>query len=116
MSAKDHRELARRLGIVTLVVATWMSFGWMFARDANVYLFLGIPITIAFQGMVAREGIKQLWVFEGAPTRARLSVVLLGSFLALVPLQALVAAEEFTPPVSHRAWYIISAIGLIVAA
>jgi membrane protease YdiL (CAAX protease family) len=55
------RRLARAL-VATLVIAGYMALGFAFGLSANAYLLLGIPITIAFQALVARRPLRALWL------------------------------------------------------
>jgi membrane protease YdiL (CAAX protease family) len=55
------RRLARAV-VATLVVGGYMALGFAFGLSANSYLLLGIPITIAFQLLVARRPLRALWL------------------------------------------------------
>ena len=55
------RRLAREV-VATLVIGGYMALGFAFGLSANAYLLLGIPITIAFQALVARRPLRALWL------------------------------------------------------
>jgi membrane protease YdiL (CAAX protease family) len=55
------RRLARAV-VATLVIGGYMALGFAFGLSANAYLLLGIPITIAFQALVARRPLRALWL------------------------------------------------------
>ena len=56
-----------RLAVLLLFVAAWMACGWLFRLDPNVYLVLGVPLTVLFQRLVRRRPIRALWVREVPP-------------------------------------------------
>jgi membrane protease YdiL (CAAX protease family) len=56
-----HRRLARAV-VATLVICGYMALGFALGLSANGYLLLGIPITIAFQVLVARRPVRALWL------------------------------------------------------
>jgi membrane protease YdiL (CAAX protease family) len=51
-----------RVAVVTVVIAGYMALGFAFRLSAEGYLLLGIPITIAFQVLVARRPLRALWL------------------------------------------------------
>lgn len=59
--AAVDRRLARAV-VATLVIGGYMAVGFAFGLGANAYLLLGIPITIAFQALVARRPLLALWL------------------------------------------------------
>ena len=52
----------RRAAVVAGVVVAYIALGWAFRLPADAYLLLGIPITIAFQALVARRPLRSLWL------------------------------------------------------
>ena len=56
------------------LVAAWTAIGYLLPpdptgllpHDANLYLLIGIPLTLGFQVLVRRRPIRELWV-RGAP-------------------------------------------------
>jgi membrane protease YdiL (CAAX protease family) len=55
------RRLVRAI-MATLVVGGYMALGSVFRLDAEGYLLLGIPITVAFQVLVVRRPLRALWL------------------------------------------------------
>ena len=55
------RRLARA-AVATLVIGGYVGLGLAFRLGAEAYLLLGIPITIAFQGLVVRAPLRSLWL------------------------------------------------------
>jgi membrane protease YdiL (CAAX protease family) len=60
-AATIERRLARAV-VATLVIGGYIGLGFAFGLDANGYLLLGIPITIAFQVLVVRRPLRTLWL------------------------------------------------------
>lgn len=84
---------ARRLVEGTAFVGVWIALGYLLGADANVYLLLGIPLTVAFQLLVRRRPLRELWVRDGERRfhldRAGIALAVL---LAVVPVVTLVQA------------------------
>ena len=81
----ERRRGARWFEAVGLV-GIWVAAGAVFRLDANQYLLLGIPLTVAFQVVVRRRPLHELWVRNGPRVRqAPLRKSLIG-LLAVVPL------------------------------
>lgn len=53
-------------GHAVAFVAVWIALGYLLPRDPNLYLLVGIPLTLAFQKLVRRRPIRDLWV-RGTP-------------------------------------------------
>ena len=64
-NAVDRRLV--RAAIATLIVGGYMALGFAFGLSADGYLLLGIPITIAFQLLVARRPLRALWLQDAPP-------------------------------------------------
>jgi membrane protease YdiL (CAAX protease family) len=66
------RRLARAV-VATLVIGGYVALGFALGLSANGYLLLGIPITIAFQLLVARRPLRALWLRDAPamPVTAR---------------------------------------------
>lgn len=81
------RRLARAV-VATLVIGGYMALGFAFGLNAEAYLLLGIPITIAFQVLVVRRPLRSLWLRDAPPmmwtTRSALAVVVVAIAPALV--------------------------------
>lgn len=83
----------RRLVEGTAFVAVWIAAGYLLPIDANAYLLLGVPLTVAFQLLVRRRPLRELWVRDG-DRRFRLDRAGLGLAVLLVvaPLLSMVDA------------------------
>lgn len=73
-------------------VGLWIAAGSLLNLSANVYLLLGIPLTAAFQLLVRRKPIKDLWVRDGPNLSLRTVSLWLAIPLAIVPLYHLIAS------------------------
>ena len=60
-------ESGSRYFAVILFVAAWMAAGWLLRLDPNLYLVLGVPLTVLFQRLVRRQPTQALWVREAPP-------------------------------------------------
>jgi hypothetical protein len=80
---EQHR--GRRLGEVVLFVGLWMALGRLLCLDADRYLLLGIPLTWAFQRLVARRPLAALWVRDARRLRLDGQGTALAVGLAIVP-------------------------------
>ena len=63
--ALDHR-MARAV-VATLVIGGYVALGFAFRLGSEAYLLLGIPITIGFQILVARQPLRSLWLLQAPP-------------------------------------------------
>lgn len=52
----------RRSAIAAAVIAGYIALGYAFRLPADVYLLVGIPITLAFQALVARRPLQAMWL------------------------------------------------------
>ena len=57
----------RRAAVAAGVVAGYMALGFALRLSADAYLLLGIPITVAFQALVARQPLRSLWLRSAPP-------------------------------------------------
>jgi membrane protease YdiL (CAAX protease family) len=73
---------------VALFVAVWMSLGWLLHLNAYAYLLAGIPLSIAFQKLVAKRPLVNCWVCD-VPFRSDRLTTLLIIALLLVPVMDL---------------------------
>jgi hypothetical protein len=60
---------ARRMTEVTLFVGAWMATGLALRLDGPRYQLVGVPLTMAFQLLVRRRPLRQLWVRAGPAFR-----------------------------------------------
>ncbi len=72
-------------------VGLWIAAGEHLEMSGNVYLLFGIPLTAAFQLLVRRRPIKDLWVRDGPNLTLRAVNLWLALPLAIVPLYHLIA-------------------------
>lgn len=79
-------------------VATWIGLGYALHLDSNIYLLVGIPLTLAFQVGVRRRPVHELWVRDGGPFRLDTRARLIALALAVLPAVYLVMALR------ARAW------------
>ncbi len=100
--------------MTALVVLGWMTLGWMLRADANVYLLLGIPITMLFQRFVNRRPLRALWVRDAPPFRLDRVGVLIAIALAALPAYAL--ARGASGGIVRIAWMSCGLVGAVLAA
>lgn len=74
----------RRMVEVTLFVAAWIAIGLLLHLNAPRYQLVGIPLTVAFQLLIRRRPIRQLWVREGPPLRLTPASVVIGAVLIVL--------------------------------
>lgn len=58
------KSILSRYTEVFLFVAVYIGVGLALKPDPNVYLFIGIPLTLLFQLLIRREPLQTLWVRE----------------------------------------------------
>jgi len=78
-----------RLLHVTAFVGAWMCIGWLFRLRAEIYLLLGIPLTVLFQFAVRRQPLCALWVRTSDRFHLRPLGILIAVALAAIPALAL---------------------------
>lgn len=115
----QHRGLdasrRRRLVEAVTFVAVWMAAGYLLRLSANGYLLLGVPLTAAFQLLVRRRPLREL--FAGNTSRFALTPrgVALAAVLAVVPgyyaTQALLASDWML-----LGWNLAAMAGAVAAA
>jgi membrane protease YdiL (CAAX protease family) len=105
-----------RHGLVVLgFVGLWMALGWLLGLDANAYLLLGVPLTVAFQLGVARQPLRALWVRPAQPFRPTPAWIVVT--LALVGLPAYeLASARLAGGVAVALWYAAAIAGAPAAA
>jgi membrane protease YdiL (CAAX protease family) len=105
----------RRLVDVVAFVAVWVTAGYVLGLSANGYLLLGVPLTAAFQLLVRRRPLREL--FAGNTSRFALSRrgAVMAAVLALVPgsyaVQALLASDW-----TLAGWNLAALAGAVAAA
>jgi membrane protease YdiL (CAAX protease family) len=71
---------------MTGVVGLWMAIGWALNLGAVAYLLTGIPLTIAFQVLVARRPIPSLWLIDARSFHLDRAGIVVALVLAALPL------------------------------
>ena len=71
----------RRVVEATLFVGAWIALGLLQVNDGSRYLLVGVPLTVAFQLLVRRRPVRELWVREGPPFRLDARGALIGAVL-----------------------------------
>lgn len=81
----SDRSRRRRTVEATAFVGVWVTAGYLLPLSSNGYLLLGIPLTLAFQVLVRRRPVREM--FAGAATRLALDRrgAVLAAGLAVVP-------------------------------
>jgi membrane protease YdiL (CAAX protease family) len=106
---------ARRAVEVVLFVAVWMALGWLLPVDGNGYLLLGVPLTLAFQLLVRRRPVRELWVRDGDRFALDRAGVLIAVALVVVPVVMLVRAVVAGAWVG-AVWNLAAMVGAVAAA
>lgn len=78
----------RRFVEALALVAVWMALGYALRAAANLYLVLGIPLTLAFQLLVRRKRLEELWVRHGRSFGKRWIAVLVAAAAIVAVLLA----------------------------
>lgn len=96
-------------------VAIWMTGGFAFRPPPEVYLLVGIPLSLAFQRWVARRPLAEVWVrgasrLELGRREAAYALALAGAPLWML-VRHLVAREWL-----HAAWALAAVAGALPAA
>jgi membrane protease YdiL (CAAX protease family) len=109
------RTRRRRCVEAAAFVAAWVTAGYLLPLSSNGYLLLGIPLTVAFQLLVRRRPLRELFAVD--PDRFALDRrgVVLAVSLAVVPgcyaIRALAHDDWVT-----AGWYVVAAAGAACAA
>ena len=105
----------RRVLEAVAFVAVWMSAGYLLGLSSNAYLLLGIPLTAAFQLVVRRRPLREL--FAAGTTRFALDRkgVTIATVLAITP--GYYAVGAFTAgDWTTFGWYLAAMGGAVAAA
>jgi membrane protease YdiL (CAAX protease family) len=105
----------RRITEVTAFVAVWVAVGYLLPISSNGYLLLGIPLTIAFQVLVRRRPLRELFAAGTARFSLDRSGIVLAVALAVVPVVfgvRAVSGGDWT----GAGWYLAATIGAACAA
>lgn len=117
MTTGLQQDTARRRRIVEAAsfVGVWVTAGYLLPLDTNGYLLLGIPLTLAFQVLVRRRPVREL--FASGTTRFALGArgAALAAALAVVP--AYYGLQSSTSDGwSLRGWHLAAVAGAFGAA
>ncbi|KRE55457.1 CPBP family intramembrane glutamic endopeptidase [Phycicoccus sp. Soil748] len=104
------RRVAEAIGFV----AVWMSAGFLLHLPSNGYLLLGIPLTAAFQLLVRRRPVRELFAAGTARFALTRQGIVIATVLALTPAVCATTAMSSGDWVT-AGWY-LAAVGGAVAA
>ena len=105
----------KRFAIMAAVVGAWMGIGWALDLGAVAYLLTGIPLTVAFQVLIARRPIVSLWLVEARSFHLERVDVLFALGLAALPLYA-TALGLANGRILDVAYGLVGVLGAIPAA
>jgi membrane protease YdiL (CAAX protease family) len=95
-------------------VGVWVAAGYVLPIDANGYLLLGIPLTLAFQTGVRRRPVRELFA---RTTRFSLGTRGLPMAFAIAVVPAYYALQSLAGNGwSLRGWYLAAVAGAVCAA
>jgi membrane protease YdiL (CAAX protease family) len=109
-----HRT--RRLLEGAAFVVSWIALGYLLPVDANAYLLLGVPLTAAFQLLVRRRPLRELWVCDATSFRLGRRGAVLVALLAVTPAIALVQTLAAGGGVAATWWALCAVAGAVPAA
>lgn len=105
----------RRIVEATAFVAVWMAAGYLLGTSSNAYLLLGIPLTVAFQLLVRRRPLRELFAPAGRGFVWDGKALATAATLAVVPAAYAVAAAGRHDWIA-AAWYLAAVVGAFCAA
>jgi membrane protease YdiL (CAAX protease family) len=105
----------RRIAEAAAFVAVWMAAGFALHLPSNGYLLLGIPLTAAFQLLVRRRPLRELFAAGTARFALTRQGVVLAAVLAITPTvyaaKALSSGDWLT-----AGWDLAALVGAVAAA
>jgi membrane protease YdiL (CAAX protease family) len=113
-AVRPPRSHLRRWAEVLAFLAIWIGLGLAFGLSTNLYLLLGVPLTIVFQLLVRRAPLRALWVREAPPFRLSATGWLTGLGLAVLPAWRCVASLRAHEGIG-AGWYGCAVIGAFAA-
>jgi len=113
-SAVVPQRWSRYVAVVGFV-GLWMGIGILLKLDANQYLLVGVPLTIGFQGLVARKPIRALWVRSSPPLRLTRGWLGATAAIGLLPAVELASGGWKAGPVIVG-WLVCAMLGAPAAA
>lgn len=105
----------RRVIEATAFVALWVAAGYLLPISSDAYLLLGIPLTVAFQLVIRRRPLRELFVRSSATFSWDRRALTTALVLAIVPTAYAVGAlhrHDWT----GTAWYLAAVVGAACAA
>jgi membrane protease YdiL (CAAX protease family) len=99
----------------TAFVGVWIALGYLLPVDTNVYLLLGVPLTLAFQLGVRRRPLRELWMRDDGEFRLDRFGLVLAVVLVVAPVVATVDAVR-GGQWSGVVWGVVAAAGAVPAA
>lgn len=99
---------ARRYIECTLFVLAWMGCGSFFHLGGSGYLLLGVPLVVAFQLLVVRRPLQQLWARNAQSFRLNAGAIAMASAVLLVPAWAYACGIR-----SYGIMFLVAAAGII---
>jgi membrane protease YdiL (CAAX protease family) len=115
-AAATSSGASRRRRVVEAIafVAVWVAAGYLLHLTSNGYLLLGIPLTAAFQLLVRRRPLRELFAAGTARFGLTRRGAVIAAVLAIVP-GACAAKAVTTGDWTSVGWY-VAAMGGAVAA
>jgi membrane protease YdiL (CAAX protease family) len=83
-----------RWAIAAATVAVWITLGFAFRLNPNVYLLLSIPFVAGFQIVIARRPLRAVWLREAPRFTVDLRTIVVFVLVAIVPVYAAVTAAR----------------------
>ena len=115
LSSPSGRCQRRRSIEAGTFVAVWVAAGYLLPLNSNGYLLLGIPLTLAFQVLVRRRPLRELFAADTSRFTLDRRGVLLAVTLAVVPgyyaVRSLTQEDWVT-----AGWYAAATAGAACAA
>jgi membrane protease YdiL (CAAX protease family) len=106
-----------RAAVATLAIGGYMAIGVTFGLSAEAYLLLGIPITVAFQGLVVRRPLRALWLRTAPPMVFTPRLIVAVVAVAIAPATITVRGVQHGDPVlaTYGLAAMFGAVGAIYA-
>jgi membrane protease YdiL (CAAX protease family) len=93
-----------RYFVVFVVVAIWMTLGWVLRLRPNDYLLVGVPLMIVFQIGVARRPLPEIWLRPAPAKRMPWWGWLVAALFAVMPVRGWLRLPD-TATWDLRLWY-----------
>ena len=100
-------------------VGFWMTIGWVFHLGGDGYLVVGVPLVVAFQLLVRRKPLVNLWIRDAEHFRLNGWGIVLGLGFAVLPAVKLIWTVRLASWPSHTSvilWYVCCILGAFGAA